>query len=391
VRIDQRDETHQVGSEVQMTAQVSVPKETDRTIKWELMGNSSSETTLDADSGMLKIASDEQSHQLAVLAKLQAEPSQIDLVQVYIDDILKPDIRIMQDEQMVEVGSKVEFSAEVIVPKNKTSEIEWSISGQTAGGEEGDDKATSITADQENKSAQISIAKTEKANTLSVHACLKDYPEICSNALVFIDHSESLGYLQKTEELVKSTLKKLEGSIYSSEVWPIYRRNSNQPVALGIKNDMRTIAGVYLDGNRLDNIHFSTGGYTNFGPQSSNFALISPAYAATNTGEDSPNVNKIVDKNSNVVIMNPYLLNQLSAGKHTIVVKYQNQAFTDTKDFRIVDVDSSLSTFGDRVPYLLLMIALLIFVEVYMIRTRFLRRKIAVQSKKKKGGADETK
>lgn len=370
VRIDQRGDEVNVGTSVNMTAQVSVPEGHSRELVWSIFGNSSKDTTIDS-SGLLTLAADETSTNVAVIAQLKEETSQFDVSHIVPTEHLITTLKITPHEISAKRGEVAELTTEIKVPANRAQSVDWSVSGSAS-------EQTSI-AD-----GKLMLADDEASSVLSVQACLSDFPQICDHAIVYVDSANRLGYLKSTQEHVKEALGQISSSVFSTSVWPVYQKNSNQVISLSVQGDAREVESISVDGKKIDSVQYNFGGVSDFGVNyqrdeqgnpvisalGSMFA-VSIANAATSNDAGSNSDATSGKTQAKVVIFNPAFLETLETGEHSVEVAYKGSS--ESKGFRIVGADDVITQHAFGVQYLLLVILLFVALAIYLVKTRIVR------------------
>lgn len=395
VRIDQRGDEVSVGTPIPLTAKVSVPEGHSRDLVWSIFGNSSRSTQIDA-SGVLSVAADEKSTNIAVMAQLKDDLSQFDVSHILPIEHIITTIQVLPHELTATRKKTSEFLAETQIPENRDQGVTWEISGNVS-------QNTSIV------DGKLNVADDEKSSTISVKACLKDFSHICDHSIAFIDSSDRLGYLKESEAYTKDALTQIQSSVFSTSVWPVYQKNSNHVISFSTAGDARAVDSISVDGQKIDSVQYSFGGGTNFAVNYERgedgkpvisaldkMFAVSIAYASA-IPEDINNYNTTIDADSQgetsstsakvshnvkggvrnssktdakVVIFNPEFLETLANGEHSVEVKYKNSV--EQRGFRIVGSDDPIKTSSFSVAYLLLVVLLFLGLSVYLVRTRLI-------------------
>ncbi|TCL59868.1 Ig-like protein group 2 [Kineothrix alysoides] len=150
----------QKGSSYTFAAVVEGTNDPSQSVKWEITGKNSADTTINNTTGVLSVASDENSDTLTVTATSDADTSISGTATVTVTNVpaTVTSVTIAPKPVSATTDSAISFSATIVGINNPSQAVEWSVSGNNSSG-------TTIS-----NMGVLTIAADETATALAVTA-----------------------------------------------------------------------------------------------------------------------------------------------------------------------------------------------------------------------------
>jgi len=156
------------GATLQFNASVSVEGGASQTVTWSVSGNISASTKIDANTGLLSVASDETAATLKVKAVSTYNSDKYDEATITVSSTAIAgsitSVTISPKIQSVEVGNTLNLSANVIKTGEYTGNVSWGIVGATASllsNESGSGATLNVSAGETAVSIKVWVKSTE--------------------------------------------------------------------------------------------------------------------------------------------------------------------------------------------------------------------------------------